>query len=72
MTRPRAQVPCGLLDAKLVYVVWPLARLGPLELPPAPDARAPRGPAWRRDMAALEREQWRRSRVTVGNTSASV
>jgi hypothetical protein len=64
-----AQVPCGLLDAKLAYIVWPPNRTGPLKTPPTPDARAPRDAAWRRDMAALERDAWRRQRVTHGSSS---
>jgi len=58
-------VPLALVESKLAFIVWPPARYGPIRKPSVPNQRAPRGPAWRREMATVEREQWRNSRVTV-------
>jgi inner membrane protease subunit 2 len=56
-------VPCGLLNSKLAYILWPTDRMGPI-LPPKISQDSQRnGPAWRQEMAALEQERWRRSRV---------
>ncbi|KAH9940590.1 LexA/Signal peptidase [Amylocystis lapponica] len=58
-------VPLALVESKLSFIIWPPARYGPICKPSPPNSKAPRGPAWRREMAAMEREQWRNSRVTV-------
>ncbi|KZT66011.1 LexA/Signal peptidase [Daedalea quercina L-15889] len=63
-------VPLALIDSKLVWIVWPKQRFGPLLAPSEPDPRAPRGPSWRVEKAAMERAQWRHSRVTASQHSA--
>ncbi|EGN91806.1 hypothetical protein SERLA73DRAFT_191976 [Serpula lacrymans var. lacrymans S7.3] len=62
-------VPIGLLDSILIYIVWPLDRIGPLRKPTVPFIKqgSPRNSNWYKDMAALEREQRRSARVTPAN-----
>lgn len=59
-------VPLGLIESKLSFIIWPLARYGFLRKPSAPNPSAVRDQAWRLEKSALEREQWRNSRVTIG------
>lgn len=61
-----AQVPLGLVDAKLSYILWPLHRAGPLTPPEKPVSKVgvPRDFRWRDTMAAFERERKRQARVT--------
>jgi len=58
-------VPMALLHSKLIFIIWPFTRFGPLRRPSvsATSIGVPRGPAWRQDMATAERETWRKSRV---------
>ncbi|EPT02753.1 hypothetical protein FOMPIDRAFT_142009 [Fomitopsis schrenkii] len=58
-------VPLALIDSKLVWIVWPQHRFGPLLVPSEPDPRLPRGPSWRVEKAAADKARWRNSRVTV-------
>ncbi|CCM04825.1 uncharacterized protein FIBRA_07018 [Fibroporia radiculosa] len=58
-------VPLALIESKLSFVVWPLARYGPIRKPSSPNPNDPRDPAWRIKKAAVEREQWRNSRITI-------
>ncbi|KAG2042974.1 peptidase S24/S26A/S26B/S26C [Suillus americanus] len=66
-------VPLALLDSKLMYIVWPLDRIGPLRSPISPVSKrgASRDFRWYSDMAAFEREQRRQSRVTTRSTTTS-
>lgn len=66
-------VPLALLDSKLKYIVWPLDRIGPLRPPVFPVSKkgVSRDFRWYSDMAALEREQRRQSRVTTRSTTTS-
>ncbi|KAG1874558.1 peptidase S24/S26A/S26B/S26C [Suillus subalutaceus] len=66
-------VPLALLDSKLMYIVWPLDRIGPLRPPISPISKrgASRDFRWYSDMAAFEREQRRQSRVTTRSTTTS-
>ncbi|KAG1863419.1 peptidase S24/S26A/S26B/S26C [Suillus tomentosus] len=66
-------VPLALLDSKLMYIVWPLDRIGPLRPPISPVSKkgASRDFRWYSDMAAFEREQRRQSRVTTRSTTTS-
>lgn len=60
------QVPLGLVESRLAYILWPWKRFGPLGAPLVRRHDAPIGsPDWRRGKAELERAQWRSSRVTV-------
>ena len=62
------QVPLGLIESRLAWVLWPYARLGPLGRPLVPRHDAQRGsPDWRRSQAERERERWRASRVTIAS-----
>ncbi|KAF9821417.1 hypothetical protein IEO21_00663 [Rhodonia placenta] len=60
-------VPLALIESKLSFIVWPLQRWGPLHKHFAPDPAAPRNHAWRAEKAAVDREQWRNSRITVAD-----
>ncbi|KAG2106200.1 uncharacterized protein F5147DRAFT_701382 [Suillus discolor] len=51
-------VPLALLDSKLMYIIWPLDRVGPLHPPISPISKR----------AAFEREQHRQSRVIARST----
>ncbi|PCH41273.1 LexA/Signal peptidase [Wolfiporia cocos MD-104 SS10] len=62
-------VPLALIDSKLSFIIWPLARYGPLRKPMAPDPRASRDPAWRLEKAVMERERRRMARVTIAEHS---
>ncbi|KAG2135950.1 peptidase S24/S26A/S26B/S26C [Suillus bovinus] len=66
-------IPLALLDSKLMYIVWPLDRIGPLRPPISPVSKrgSPRDFRWYSDMAAFEREQRRQSRVTTHTTTTS-
>ncbi|TFK55796.1 LexA/Signal peptidase [Heliocybe sulcata] len=57
-------VPISLIDAKLLYIIFPIERIGPVPARITVREDPPRGRAWRHDMAAIERQQWRESRVT--------
>jgi len=57
-------VPLALIDAKLLYIIFPFDRIGPVSSRITVRDDLPRGPAWRNEMAAIERQQWRDSRVT--------
>ncbi|KAI1796276.1 LexA/Signal peptidase [Ganoderma leucocontextum] len=60
------QVPLGLIESRLSFILWPWERIGPLGQPVVPRHDAKRGtPGWRKSQADLEREQWRNSRVTI-------
>jgi inner membrane protease subunit 2 len=67
------QVPLALLDSKLMYIIWPLDRMGPLRPPISPVSKrgTSRDFRWYSDMAAFEREQRRQSRVTTRSTTTS-
>ncbi|KAK0491223.1 LexA signal peptidase [Armillaria novae-zelandiae] len=58
-------VPAALIEAKLLFVVWPLSRIGSLRTPSARYlSRLTRGsPEYRAAVAAVDREKWRQSRV---------
>ena len=60
-------VPQGLVDSKLSFIIWPVDRIGPISKPVLPDLKAKRGPAWRRNMNEVERQQRREARVTVAS-----
>ncbi|KAH9938556.1 peptidase S24/S26A/S26B/S26C [Fomitopsis serialis] len=64
-------VPLALIDSKLIWIVWPQQRFGPLLTPAEPDPRASRGPSWRVEKAAMERAHRRNSRVTTAQQRAS-
>ncbi|EJD01443.1 LexA/Signal peptidase [Fomitiporia mediterranea MF3/22] len=56
-------VPQALIDAKLVYILWPLNRFGSLKPRALRDTRTPRNangsdPAWKRQIASIERDKW--------------
>ncbi|TFK28850.1 LexA/Signal peptidase [Coprinopsis marcescibilis] len=58
------QVPRGLIESKLLCLLWPLDRFGAIGNHSPPESRA--HPAFRRAMAVIERESARRARVTPG------
>ncbi len=61
-----AQLPAALIEAKLLFVVWPLSRFrGHYGRPSARYlSRLTRGsPEYKAAVAAVEREKWRESRV---------
>ncbi|KAI9000902.1 LexA/Signal peptidase [Trametes punicea] len=65
-------VPLGLVQSRLAYILWPWDRIGPLGKPLVPRHDAQVGsPDWRRSKAELEREKWRKSRVTVAGYKES-
>ncbi|KAI0750916.1 peptidase S24/S26A/S26B/S26C [Daedaleopsis nitida] len=65
-------VPLGLIESRLAWIMWPWGRIGPLGQPLIPRDDARRGtPDWRRSQADLEREKWRRSRVTIAPSRPS-
>ncbi|KAG2013787.1 signal peptidase I family protein [Coprinopsis cinerea AmutBmut pab1-1] len=51
----------GLIESKLLAIVWPLERFGTIKKPEIPEIRA--GPAFRRAMVAFDRERARQARV---------
>ncbi|KAF9006495.1 peptidase S24/S26A/S26B/S26C [Cyathus striatus] len=54
-------VPSGLLESKLVYLIWPLDRVGQLRPPEIPSVRS--DPSFRHAMAYQERQKARKARV---------
>ncbi|KAI0069117.1 LexA/Signal peptidase [Artomyces pyxidatus] len=63
-------VPLALLDAKLVFILWPWHRYGPIGWRPLSNKRGgPGGLSQRRDMDDLERERQWRSRVTTPSST---
>ncbi|KAI0082576.1 LexA/Signal peptidase [Panus rudis PR-1116 ss-1] len=64
-------VALGLIDSKLVWILWPWARIGPLARPTNLDRKKMTGPAWRKHLAVLEREERRKARVTIASSGAS-
>ncbi|KAI5119894.1 hypothetical protein M0805_003698 [Coniferiporia weirii] len=56
-----------LVDARLVYILWPFNRFGPLKPLAVRDARAPPSASiqdtWKSELAAIGREKWRSTRV---------
>ncbi|GBE79743.1 LexA/Signal peptidase [Sparassis latifolia] len=58
-------VPLALIESKLSFIVWPLSRYGPIQNPSIPEPKSLRRPGWRRDIAQIERQQWRNSRVKI-------
>ncbi|KAG7449408.1 LexA/Signal peptidase [Guyanagaster necrorhizus] len=58
-------IPAALIEAKVLFIVWPLSRIGSLQTPSVRHlGRLTRGsPEHRAAVAAVEREKWRESRV---------
>ncbi|KAL5488047.1 hypothetical protein ACEPAI_6155 [Sanghuangporus weigelae] len=64
-------VPRALIDAKLIFILWPLVRFGRLKATTAKvrDTRTPwpssggTTPAWKRQLAEMEQEKWQNSRA---------
>ncbi|KAH6915023.1 peptidase S24/S26A/S26B/S26C [Coprinopsis sp. MPI-PUGE-AT-0042] len=54
-------VPLGLIESRLNGILYPFDRYGAIKPPEIPEVRA--GPAFRRAMAAFEREKTRQERV---------
>ncbi|TEB30173.1 LexA/Signal peptidase [Coprinellus micaceus] len=54
----------GLIESKLVCVIWPPERFGTLTKPEKPTTGSPSSPAYRRAMGAWERSTTRQARVT--------
>ncbi|KAF9452433.1 LexA/Signal peptidase [Macrolepiota fuliginosa MF-IS2] len=57
-------VPAALIQSKLVRILWPPDRFGPISEPMIPSHRS--GPAYRHAMDAIERKKTRQARVKVG------
>ena len=57
------KIPRALLDSKLVMIIWPLSRFGPINRPELPPNNY--GQANRLAMTQLEREKARHSRVSI-------
>jgi len=58
-------VPLGLLDSKLIFIIFPLNRFGSLLTPSLRKPNAPQGATWKKENTEVERERWRSSRVRV-------
>ncbi|KAF8735040.1 hypothetical protein AX14_002854 [Amanita brunnescens Koide BX004] len=61
-------VPLALVDSRLAFLIWPISRFGPLDVSIPEDRTAP---AYRLAMDRIQREQIRRSRVTVLQSSST-
>ncbi|KAJ3567792.1 hypothetical protein NP233_g6138 [Leucocoprinus birnbaumii] len=59
-------IPAALIQSKLVRILWPPERFGPVTEPEIPQTQTRSGYAYRHAMAALERKKARRARVQVG------
>lgn len=57
-------MPAALIQSKLVRILWPPERFGPVTEPRIPETRS--GYAYRHAIDALERKKARRARVKVG------
>jgi inner membrane protease subunit 2 len=64
-------VPVSLINSKLAFIIWPMDRVGPIGQPAVSKNSERNGPMWRREMAALEQESWRRSRVVPAEGATS-
>ncbi|KAF9055030.1 LexA/Signal peptidase, partial [Hymenopellis radicata] len=64
-SRSYGPIPAGLVQAKLLWLVWPLDRFGPVKTPTQDElGRLLRdGPSYREAVAAIHREGKRKSRV---------
>ncbi|TDL29718.1 LexA/Signal peptidase [Rickenella mellea] len=58
-------IPLGLVDSKVMFILWPLNRFGWLSSTTGGEKISSQGSPWRKGHAEVERERWRSSRVTV-------
>jgi hypothetical protein len=56
------KVSLGLLDARLIFILWPLSRFGPID---RAHERILDGPLRRQAAAIVERAEWRKGRVNT-------
>ncbi len=63
------QVPLGLIDSKLTFIIWPPPRFGPLPIPLQRNTGTEEGRVWRRGFVEMDREKWRDSRVKKAGES---